>query len=199
MTKVDYHRYDEAWERDALEVLPQVYGSPRPLQQSLLSEISLKPQHLVLDLRKAEDFRAWHLPESINLPLVSVSPDIPSPFSDPAVLEAQWLELEKIFSNGTLAPDLGNAHVLVMCYDGDTARVATSVLRAKGFEADSMRGGHTALKMTCTALAASPPPQPPQPSPPSSYPSRRWFPSPRSLIERIIDRGMQSVGLGRAM
>lgn len=146
MTKVDHHRYDEEWERDALEVLARVYRSPRPLEQSLLCEISLKPQHLVLDLREAADFRAWHLPESINLPLASISPNTPSPFSDPAVLEAQWVELEKIFSSDTLAPDLGNAHVLVVCYDGDTARVATSVLRAKGFQADSVRGGHGALK-----------------------------------------------------
>lgn len=147
MTKVDLHRYDEAWERDALEVLPQVYGSPRSLEQSLLSEISLKPQHRVLDLRKAADFQAWHLPESINLPLSSVGPHTPSPFSDPAVLEAQWVELEKIFHDDSLVSDLGKAHVLVVCYDGDTARVATSVLRAKGLEANSVRGGYHALKM----------------------------------------------------
>lgn len=30
---------------------------------------------------------------------------------------------------------------LVICYDGDTSRVATSVLRAKGYAADSIRGG----------------------------------------------------------
>jgi hypothetical protein len=30
---------------------------------------------------------------------------------------------------------------------GDSARVATSVLRAKGLEADSVRGGHRALRM----------------------------------------------------
>lgn len=143
---MDLHRYDEAWERDALDVLPGVYGSPRSLEQSLLSEISLKPQHRVLDLRKAADFRAWHLPESINLPLTSVSPHTASPFSDPAVLEAQWLELEQIFHDDRLVSDLGSAHVVVICYDGDTARVAASVLRAKGVEADSVRGGYRALK-----------------------------------------------------
>lgn len=35
--------------------------------------------------------------------------------------------------------------MLCLCYHGDTARVATSVLRAKGFEAESVRGGHAAL------------------------------------------------------
>lgn len=141
LTKVDLHRYDEAWERDALEVLLNVYGSPRCLEQSLL------PHHRVLDLRKAEDFQAWHLPESINLPLTSVGPHNPSPFSDPAVLEAQWVELETIFQDDRLVTDLGAAHVLLICYNGDTARVATSVLRAKGVQADSVRGGHHALKI----------------------------------------------------
>jgi len=144
---VDLHRYDEAWERDALEVLSQVYGSPRSLEQSLLSEISLKPQHRVIDLRRAGDFRAWNLPESINLPLSSLGPHTPSPFSDPALLEAQWVELEKIFNDDRLVTDLGSHHVLVVCYDGDTARVATSVLRAKGLEADSVRGGQNAMRV----------------------------------------------------
>jgi len=112
-----------------------------------MSEITLNPQHRVLDLRKPDDFRAWHLPESINLPLSSVGPHTASPFSDPAVLEAQWVELEKIFRDGRLVSHLGSHHVLVLCYNGDTARVATSVLRAKGLEADSVRGGFHALKL----------------------------------------------------
>ncbi|KAJ5108909.1 hypothetical protein N7456_005584 [Penicillium angulare] len=147
LAKVDLHRYDESWERDALDVLPEVYGAPRSLADSHLSEITLKPQHRVIDLRKQGDFRAWHLPESINLPLSSIGPHTPSPFSDPAVLEAQWVELEQIFRDGRLVSDLGSHHVLVVCYDGDTARVATSVLRAKGLEADSVRGGFHALQM----------------------------------------------------
>lgn len=83
----------------------------------------------------------------MNLPLSSVGPHSPSPFSDPGVLEAQWVELEKIFKDDVLVSDLGRHHVLVVCYDGDSARVATSVLRAKGLEADSVRGGHRALRM----------------------------------------------------
>jgi rhodanese-related sulfurtransferase len=147
LTKVDLHRYDESWEREALEVLPHFYGSSRPLAQSLLSEIVLQPQNRVLDLRQAGDFHAWHLPGSLNVPLSSVGPHTPSPFSDPALLEAQWVELEKIFKDDVLVSDLGRHHVLVVCYDGDSARVATSVLRAKGVEADSVRGGHRALQM----------------------------------------------------
>ena len=112
-----------------------------------MSEITLNPQHRVIDLRKVDDFQAWHLPESINLPLTSVGPHTTSPFSDAAVLEAQWVELEQIFRDGRLVSDLRPHHVLIVCYDGDTARVATSVLRAKGLEADSVRGGYRSLKM----------------------------------------------------
>ncbi|KGO70928.1 Tryptophan synthase beta subunit-like PLP-dependent enzymes superfamily [Penicillium italicum] len=155
LKKVDLHRYDESWERDALEVLPQFYGSPRSLAQSLLSEIVLKPQNRVLDLRQPDDFSAWHLPDSMNLPLSSVGPHSPSPFSDPTVLAAQWVELENIFNDDVLVSDLGRYHVLVVCYDGDSARVATSVLRAKGLEADSVRGGHRALRM-CEIGSESP-------------------------------------------
>ena len=141
------HRYDESWERDALEVLPDFYGSPRSLAQCQLSEIVLKPQNRVLDLRQPGDFYAWHLPGSMNLPLSSLGPHSPSPFSDPGVLEAQWVELENIFRDEALVSELGRLHVLVVCYDGDSARVATSVLRAKGLEADSVRGGYHALRM----------------------------------------------------
>ncbi|QKX61382.1 uncharacterized protein TRUGW13939_08530 [Talaromyces rugulosus] len=147
LAKVDLHRYDEAWERDALEVLPQVYASARPLEQTLLSQITLKHLHRVLDLRQAADFNTWHLPESINISLSSLGPHMRSPFSDSAVLESQWVELEQIFRNERLVSDLGLHHVLVVCYSGDTARVATSVLRAKGINADSVRGGHHALRM----------------------------------------------------
>lgn len=63
------------------------------------------------------------------------------------MLEAQWVELEQIFHDDRVVADLGTAHILVLCYDGDTARVATSVLRARGVEADSVRGGYNALKI----------------------------------------------------
>lgn len=66
------------------------------------------------------------------MPLSSVGPYRGSPFLDPVVLEAQWLELEQIFKDERLVSELGSYHVLIVCYDGDTARVATSVLRAKG-------------------------------------------------------------------
>lgn len=90
----------------------------------------------------------------------------PSPFFDSATLERQWRELEAFFgaqvercsfasqeANGNdddqegedgKAP-LRDRRALVVCYNGDTARVATSVLRAKGVEAESIKGGAAAV------------------------------------------------------
>jgi cysteine synthase A len=61
-------------------------------------------------------------------------------------LERQWKELNAMFSDNTIsAYDLSDKNVGVICYDGDTARVATSVLRAKGIAASSIKGGFQAL------------------------------------------------------
>lgn len=69
----------------------------------------------------------------------------PSPFFHPKLLNEQWTELEGLFSQSFLQGQFTGRKMLCLCYHGDTARVATSVLRAKGFEAESVRGGHAAL------------------------------------------------------
>lgn len=72
------------------------------------------------------------------------------------MLEKVWLELEGMFTAKNKAGEknasaealmaiLRGKKVLTMCYDGDCARVANSVLRAKSVEADSLRGGYCAL------------------------------------------------------
>ena len=71
----------------------------------------------------------------------------PSPFLDAAVLEKQWRELEATFTPDRInAHDLVGKNVYIVCYGGDTARVATSVLRAKAISASSVKGGITALR-----------------------------------------------------
>lgn len=122
--------------------------------------VALKSNSLLIDLRTAGDFAQWHLPCAINMPLASLSPSTPNPFSHPFTLEQQWRELEALFQRGdddgaSQAATNSSARfaitalrgqlVFLFCYDGDTARVATSVLRAKGIEADSVRGGLRAL------------------------------------------------------
>ena len=144
--RVDLYRYDESWERSPVVLFTQYYEPPRCFSPDLLSGMVLRHLCCVLDLRTAADFATWNLPGSVNIPLHSLDSHTPKPFTEPGVLEAQWLELEALYSNEGGLSKLNAHHVLVICYNGDTARIATSVLRAKGIEADSLRGGYQALK-----------------------------------------------------
>jgi rhodanese-related sulfurtransferase len=132
---VDLYRYDEAWELDSVEAISQY------------SKVDHKTSGMVLiDLRKPDDFLSNNVPGSYNLPTQSLTSSTPSPFFDATVLERQWKELDAILSPNTIsAYDLSDKNVGVICYDGDTARVATSVLRHKGIAASSIRGGFRAL------------------------------------------------------
>lgn len=128
-----------------MDLLYEFYEPCKSLSQYLLGEVVLRDHRCILDLRTADDFARWHLSSSVNVPLHSLDSRAPGPFSDPTVLEAQWLELESLFSESNTLSKLQAHRVLLLCYNGDTARVATSVLRAKGIEADSVRGGYRAL------------------------------------------------------
>lgn len=152
LTKVDKYRYDEAWERQCFDVLQDCFEVPNMfnLLQSIRSSTNPSLQDIlipksdvsIIDLRQPSDFQTYQVPGSTNLPVAL--PSSPSPFADTAVMTTVWTQLEETFSapdNADLLPVLQNKRVLVICYDGDTSRVATSVLRAKGFAADSIRGG----------------------------------------------------------
>jgi rhodanese-related sulfurtransferase len=108
---------------------------------------------VLIDLRKPGDFIASQIPGSYNLPLQSLNASTASPFFDATVLEKQWTELDAMFSQNTLnAYDLAGKKIGVLCYDGDTARIATSVLRAKGIAASSIKGGFKALRTQLPSL-----------------------------------------------
>ncbi|KAI1454179.1 tryptophan synthase beta subunit-like PLP-dependent enzyme [Annulohypoxylon moriforme] len=160
LTKVDLYRYDEAWEKNAEAALPLFLDVKRsssqgvPLsdpkvemayEKNLSGSIAVKDGAIIIDLRQPIDFDRFSLPGSVNLPFAE--PSKPSPFSDPAVLEALWLKLEDFFKTPSdyAHPLVQGKRILLLCYDGDSSRVATSVLRAKGYEADSLRGGFRAL------------------------------------------------------
>lgn len=114
---------------------------------------------MILDFRQAQDFSASHLPGAVNIPLDSLRADTPSPFVDSDLLAAQWTELESLFSQSicsasdAVAEVRKGKHVLTICYDGDTSRVANSVLRAKGVLSNSCRGGFTAITTWLESVA----------------------------------------------
>ncbi|KAK1978793.1 cysteine synthase [Colletotrichum cereale] len=161
LQKVDLHRYDEAWEKDPEEVFIQIpqtsiihaedaqlSSTPRSIDTGSASLISCHPNRAIIDLRKPEDFQKNHIPGSENIPIVESSNW--KPFSDAKILEKLWLKLEATFDSkaesGMIMEEHRQKPIVVLCYDGDSARVATSVLRAKGFEADSVRGGMRAME-----------------------------------------------------
>ncbi|KAI9372742.1 tryptophan synthase beta subunit-like PLP-dependent enzyme [Aspergillus egyptiacus] len=152
LTRVDLYRYDESWERSPVVLFTHFYEYPKPSSSSssystdLLSSLILRPQCCVVDLRTATDFHSWHLPASVNIPLRSLDSHTPKPFSNPTVLESQWLELDALLKEASVLDRLRDQHVLVICYNGDTARIAASVLRAQNIQADSLRGGYQSLK-----------------------------------------------------
>ncbi|KAI0015958.1 tryptophan synthase beta subunit-like PLP-dependent enzyme [Xylariomycetidae sp. FL0641] len=155
---VDLYRYDAAWERDASSALPAYFENGHTLLHPASSSgstsnvllppggaVAVRPKAgvTVLDLREAADFARSRLPGAANLPTARAAD--PSPCADAGVLAAAWTRLEARFA----APDArlrGSSRVLVLCYDGDCARVAASVLRAKGYVAESVRGGYRALR-----------------------------------------------------
>jgi rhodanese-related sulfurtransferase len=144
LAAVDLYRYDQAWELDPTQALSQFVDS--------LSDTGAA----LLDLRKPQDFAAGHVPGALNLPLRSLSPSAPGPFSDAQVLESQWRELDGTFTLDRItAHDLPGKNVFVMCYGGDTARVATSVLRARGIAASNVKGGYAALRRDVPQLQLS--------------------------------------------
>jgi rhodanese-related sulfurtransferase len=174
---VDLYRYDDEWELDAESALSAFYtihafnsedaamslatGGPTELEKILIP----RPNTQILDFRTSSDYEAFHLPNSVNIPLETLKDGASrgSPFSDPvgdcSMLEELWLELESYFSVKTktregeqrnpsaeaLMAILRGKRVLTLCYDGDSARVANSVLRAKGVTSDSVRRGYAAL------------------------------------------------------
>lgn len=109
------------------------------------SDARPKSETTIIDLRQAADFEEFHVPGSTNVPFVEG--DQPSPFSDPTVLKTLWTRLEDTFKipNQDIQSLIQSKRVLLLCYDGDSSRVANSVLRAKGYETESIRGGFNVL------------------------------------------------------
>ncbi|EWG47310.1 cysteine synthase A [Fusarium verticillioides 7600] len=157
---VDLYRYDEKWERSASEALDAFFDVDRgALLDMVLADpkigsanavdlqsiLKSKQDTTIIDIRQPDDFSMFHLPSAVNMPFVQSG--TPSPFSNAKLLESLWKNLEGAFKTpgAELQSLLSGRRILLTCYDGDSARVATSVLRAKGYEADSIRGGFQAL------------------------------------------------------
>lgn len=132
----------------------------------------------VIDLRSRADFATEHLVGAHSAPLSSLREDDPSPYEDAALLATQWTELKARFitdkpvqhhcpQNGVaelaklpLAEMItclkqNGREALVIDYNGETAKVAVSVLRKVGIKAFSIDGGLSALRQNGCSLVSS--------------------------------------------
>ncbi|KAF8251248.1 cysteine synthase B [Wilcoxina mikolae CBS 423.85] len=160
LMNVDIYPYEPQWQRTIASALTALYGerhlSVQLVQNNSHSQMvsgfratfpALNPASHLVDLRQGVDFDAGHLPGAVNISLKSLKKCTPSPFDDAKVLEEQWLELKDKFSGkgdiccATCVDQGGVCSVTFVCYDGETARVASSILRAQGIEAYSLVGG----------------------------------------------------------
>lgn len=118
-------------------------GAQRGLQNGVHSPTSTA----LLDLRSSEDFHAAHICDAVSTPLRSLTAATPSPFDDVEVLKTQWKELKDKVSEFDFFQDprLSSGPVIVVCYHGETARLACSIMRAQGIETYSIKGGMTAV------------------------------------------------------
>ncbi|KUJ06322.1 uncharacterized protein LY89DRAFT_726632 [Mollisia scopiformis] len=152
LTEVDLYNNYDTLEREAGVVIPDFYQLSSSPTAPLTLPWTPRPKSAVIDLRTPSEFAISHLPGAVNIPISTLTPDSPSPFTDSQLFAAQWRELEVLFGGGTLetASPLAEKffpmeRVLVVCNDGDTARVAGSILGAKGAKTECVSGGLTAI------------------------------------------------------
>lgn len=101
----------------------------------------VSPEMTILDLRPRNVFVVSHLCGSTNIPLL---PTCDSFFGDASAVERRWLEMREAFEREDWALADGRK-ALVLCEDGDSGRMATAMLRAKGCEATCVEGGYPAV------------------------------------------------------
>jgi rhodanese-related sulfurtransferase len=99
------------------------------------------PRVAVIDLRPSGMFAASHVRGSHNIPLALSQKDL---FGDAKRVEQRWAELRQSLDGDAWVWRVEGT-VLVLCADGDSSRMATAMLRARGREALCVEGGFSAL------------------------------------------------------
>jgi rhodanese-related sulfurtransferase len=102
----------------------------------------------VVDMRTPADFAKETLFDAQNVPFDSVKGELASPFDDVDVLENQWTEMKELLGREPARHQLTKegGPIIAICYDGESSRVFTSILRACGVEAYSIKGGFPSVK-----------------------------------------------------
>lgn len=131
-------------------------GADAPARDSRAGTVQTDSESslLVLDLRSSQDFSRSQMLGARNLPLNDSVPganwggDL---FADASAVHAAWTNLNTLFATARAAEPIDRSRkakilVLVVCYNGEVSRLATSILRSKGVEAFSVHGGFEKLR-----------------------------------------------------
>ncbi|RKF79621.1 putative cysteine synthase b [Golovinomyces cichoracearum] len=143
-----YH-YDKSWEIKSTVLLPSLYPellnypSVTCRKEVLGGSILCAKDNQIWDLRTVMDFDNWHLPGAVSKPLMNLTAERPSSFFDTTVMKLLWWEMETIANNyvGLKCPEYRIDHFLLLCYNGETSRMATSELWARGIKAINLMNG----------------------------------------------------------
>ncbi|KAF1984277.1 tryptophan synthase beta subunit-like PLP-dependent enzyme [Aulographum hederae CBS 113979] len=162
----DQNKHDERWElspNQAIQMLTsRVLASttskllrpsckrPSCRRKTICNSSSrLSSKISILDLRQPADFAAGHLFGSQSSPLKNLTVETGDVFGDAEVLRTMWMGLKEKFE-GKEAEELlekkKKGPLVVLCYDGETGRLATSLLRKRGVKAFSVRRGWEGLR-----------------------------------------------------
>ncbi|KAG0644939.1 hypothetical protein D0Z07_9338 [Hyphodiscus hymeniophilus] len=150
LSGIDVHKYDPSWELTSAQVLESVRrhqscdADAQDRSNTANQAIDVVPHNMIiLDLRTSGDFSSTRLIGAINKPLQTLKPASLSPFDDKETLKNQWIELEHGFFDAEerRLGHLNGQYFLLICYNGETSRVACSVMRSKSLESYSCCGG----------------------------------------------------------
>ncbi|KAF2793166.1 tryptophan synthase beta subunit-like PLP-dependent enzyme [Melanomma pulvis-pyrius CBS 109.77] len=122
---------------NSVESSPSIFSVP----ECSTSKSFTFPEITVLDLRPRDIYAASHLCGSRNVPLPPAQKDF---FGDARALEQRWAEMKEAVEREDWIWADGRS-ILVLCADGDSGRMATAMLRAKGCEAMCVEGGYPAM------------------------------------------------------
>lgn len=103
---------------------------------------------LVLDIRGEPAFRARHVPGSYSAPIRGLTPQLAGGdlFGDANAVHLIWTQIQTTFAQRRVSKLLRGARenhqaVVLVCYNGDAAKLGCSTLRSQNIEAFSVEGG----------------------------------------------------------
>ncbi|KAF2674409.1 tryptophan synthase beta subunit-like PLP-dependent enzyme [Microthyrium microscopicum] len=157
LLKCDQDKYDERWEISAQQASHLLVQKTRPKEKIPICRLDgcarkpacnrTKPlRHTVLDIRKDVDFGKAHVRGSVSSPLKNIDEDVTDIFGNPSALYVHWADLQAKVDYEENRLGSKKEKVVVICYDGEVARLTTSILRGRGYTAYSVSGGYKSLR-----------------------------------------------------